>query len=102
VQPQLVAQVAARVMLAGTSLESAQIAPRWTVQDFGPHAAARFQVEPGVPPSILSDLRARGHAVEEVGTRQAGWGPASVIEVDGARRDTYPDPRVDTTRAVVF
>ena len=102
VQPQLVAQVAARAMLAGTSLESAQTAPRWTVQDFGPHATARFQVEPGVPASTLSDLRSRGHVVEEVGTRQPGWGPVSIIEMDGARRDTYPDPRVDTTRAVVF
>jgi len=102
VQPQLVAQVAARAILAGTDLESAQTAPRWTVGEFGPDSEARFQVEPGVPASTLSDLRSRGHSIEEVGTRQAGWGPVSIVEVDGEKRDTYPDPRVDTTSAVLI
>ncbi|MGH8914197.1 MAG: gamma-glutamyltransferase family protein, partial [Acidimicrobiia bacterium] len=36
VQPQLVAQVAARAVLARQSLEEAQMAPRWTAEEFGP------------------------------------------------------------------
>jgi gamma-glutamyltranspeptidase/glutathione hydrolase len=102
VQPQLVAQVAARSILAGQDLATAQTAPRWTVQEFGPFSQARFEVEPGVPSSTLGDLRGRGHAIEELGAPQPGWGPVSIIEVDGERRDTFADPRVDTTRAVVF
>jgi gamma-glutamyltranspeptidase/glutathione hydrolase len=102
VQPQLVAQVAARAVLAGSTLEAAQTAPRWTIQEFGPYSTARFQVEPGVPDATLSDLRRRGHVIEEVGALQPGWGPVSIIGVDGDQRDTFPDPRVDTTSAVVF
>jgi gamma-glutamyltranspeptidase len=89
-------------MLAGTGLEGAQTAPRWTAQEFGPYSEARFQVEPGVPASTLADLRSRGHHIEEVGSPQAGWGPVSIIEVDGEERDTYPDPRVDTTSAILI
>jgi hypothetical protein len=59
-------------------------------------------VEPGVPDATLSDLRRRGHVIDEVGALQPGWGPVSIIEVDGDHRNTFPDPRVDTTRAVVF
>ena len=63
---------------------------------------ARFQVEPGVPTTTLSELRSRGHIIEEVTGRQPGWGPVSIIEVDGDHRSTHPDPRVDTTSAVTF
>jgi gamma-glutamyltranspeptidase/glutathione hydrolase len=102
VQPQLVAQVAARAVLSGQSLEDAQTAPRWTVEEFGPFSEARLQVEPGVPESTLSDLRARGHVIEVLPGPQPGWGPVSIIEVDGTRRDTFADPRVDTTSAVLW
>jgi gamma-glutamyltranspeptidase/glutathione hydrolase len=102
VQPQLVAQVAARAVIAGQSLEDAQTAPRWTVQEFGPFSEARFQVEPGVPQSTLTELRGRGHVIEELPIPQAGWGPVSIIAVDADRRSTYADPRVDTTSATVF
>jgi gamma-glutamyltranspeptidase/glutathione hydrolase len=102
VQPQLVAQMAARAILAGQSLEVAQMAPRWTVQEFGPFSESRLQIEPGLPPSTIVDLRRRGHSIEELTSLQPGWGPVSIIEVDGDQRDTHADPRVDTTSAVVF
>ncbi len=102
VQPQLVAQVAARAVIAGQPLETAQTAPRWTVQEFGPFAEARLQVEPGIPGPTLADLRRRGHIIEEMGERQPGWGPVSIIGVDGPNRNTHPDPRVDTTSVAVF
>jgi gamma-glutamyltranspeptidase/glutathione hydrolase len=102
VQPQLVAQVAARAVIAASTLESAQTAPRWTVQEFGPYSAPRFQVEPGVPAPVLSELRGRGHVIDVVDGPQPGWGPVSIIKVDSDTRTTFPDPRVDTTSAVVF
>lgn len=102
VQPQLVAQVGARILLAGRSLEQAQEAPRWTAAQVGPGSASRLAVEPNFPSGVLADLMRRGHAVEEVGELQRGWGPVSVIEIDGDRRRAAPDPRVDTTAALVF
>ncbi len=102
VQPQLVAQVAARAILAGKTIEEAQTAPRWVVRDFGPFSEPRLLVEPGIAGATLSNLRARGHLIEEVPELQPGWGPVSMIEIDGNHRTTHPDPRVDTTSAVVF
>ena len=102
VQPQLVAQVAARVALTGQTIEEAQTAPRWIVREFGPFSEAGFRVEPGVGTATLDDLRSRGHIIEEVAGPQPGWGPVSMIHIDGDDRSTYPDPRVDTTSAAVF
>jgi hypothetical protein len=37
-----------------------------------------------------------------VESRQSGWGPVSIIELDGTRREAAADPRVDTATALVF
>lgn len=102
VQPQLVAQVAARTILGGEDLEIAMAAPRWTVRDFGPGAAPRLRVEPGLSNAVLSDLRARGHEVERLETLQPGWGPASIVEIDGDRRRAAADPRVKTSLSLIW
>jgi gamma-glutamyltranspeptidase/glutathione hydrolase len=99
-QPQIVAQVAARAILSGSDLESAQRSPRWTVPDFGPFAEPRLVVEPGVAPATLADLRGRGHRIDEVPGPQSEWGPVSLIRLDPLA--TAADPRVDTTSAVVL
>lgn len=103
IQPQLLAQVAARAILVGDSLEEAQSAPRWAIRDFGPGSPSVVAVEPGVEQGILDGLRSRGHAVEEMSERQHGWGPVSIIEMgeEGSRRSAT-DPRVDTTTALVW
>ncbi len=101
VQPQLVAQVAARAILSAQTLAEAQGAPRWTIQQFGPGSESSLRVESGVPAPVLEALRAKGHVIEELPDRQPGWGPVSVISVDGSMRETERDPRVDTTEAVV-
>ena len=101
-QPQLVAQVAARAILADEDLESALAAPRWTVSDFGPGSEPVLRVEPGISETILQDLRGRGHTVTEMDDQQPGWGPVSVIEM---RKDTSraaADPRVGTSSAMVW
>jgi gamma-glutamyltranspeptidase len=55
-----------------------------------------------MPSSTLAELRRRGHQVEELTERQPGWGPVSIIELDGDERRAAADPRVDTTAALVF
>lgn len=102
VQPQLVAQIAARVVLGGADLDTAQAAPRWTVQEFGPRADPRFAVEPGLPAELLDDLRGRGHQIEELDESQPGWGPISLIAIDEAGKRAAADPRVDTAKALLF
>lgn len=102
VQPQLVAQVAARAILGSDDLGSAQAAPRWTVSDFGPSSAPHPTVEPHTPQDIVAGLEARGHRVAEAPGPQPGWGPVSIIALDGETRRAAADPRVDTTAALVF
>ena len=103
VQPQLLAQVAARAILGGASLEDAQSAPRWTIAGFGPGRPSAVAVEPGVKPGILDGLRSRGHSIEELPQNQPGWGPVSLIEMgEEGSRQAAADPRVDTTTALVW
>lgn len=101
VQPQLIAQVGARAILGSAKLESAQAAPRWTVTDFGPGASPAPIFEPGVDSAVLSGLEERGHRVTVSSGPQPGWGPVSIIRLDGSDRGAAPDPRVDTTAALV-
>jgi gamma-glutamyltranspeptidase/glutathione hydrolase len=102
VQPQLIAQVAARAIVGGAPLDEAQDAPRWTTSQFGPETASQVAFEPGVPDSVLDELRARGHDINVLDSRQPGWGPMSIIEMNGTERRAAPDPRVDTTSALAF
>jgi gamma-glutamyltranspeptidase/glutathione hydrolase len=102
VQPQLVAQMGARAIGVGADLEVSQAAPRWTVSEFGLGSRPAPLVEPDTPDHLVADLRSRGHDVGVVEGPQAGWGPVSIIEVDGDIRRAAPDPRVDTATALVF
>ncbi len=102
VQPQLVAQIAARSILGGETLEDAQSAPRWTVADFGPFSGPRLSVEPGVDPTLLRALETMGHELHQAPGAQRGWGPVSIIGLEHQERRTAADPRVDTTAALTF
>ena len=102
IQPQLVAQMAARVISAGLDPALAQSMPRWAMADFGPDSPSGLAVEPGTPGEVVSDLRRRGHLINELAGLQPGWGPVSVIGLDGDSRVAAADPRVDTTAALVF
>lgn len=102
IQPQLICQVAARAIAGHETPEVALEAPRWAIADFGPGSPPRLSVEPGVPAPILEELRARGHEIEEVADRQPGWGPVSIIEIDGDTLRAAADPRVDTSQALIW
>lgn len=102
VQPQLVAQLAARAILGGAELDDAQASPRWTVADFGPGSASTPAFEPGIEQTTVEALRRRGHDITTLDQPQPGWGPMSLIELDGPNRRAAADPRVDTTAALLF
>jgi gamma-glutamyltranspeptidase/glutathione hydrolase len=102
VQPQLVAQVALRAIGRGDDLAEAQAAPRWTVSAFGPGSPPSPSLEPNLPGGVVEGLERRGHDVLLTPGPQPGWGPVSIIELDGPDRRAAADPRVDTTAALVF
>lgn len=102
VQPQLIAQLGARAILGGADLKEAQDAPRWTISDFGPESAPLLQLEPGFPDDVRDGLLSRGHDFTIHPHRQPGWGPMSIIELDGPDRRAAADPRVDTATALLF
>jgi gamma-glutamyltranspeptidase/glutathione hydrolase len=102
VQPQLIAQVAARAIRGDAGLSAAQAAPRWTISDFGPGTGSRLELETGAPQDVTDGLESRGHRFTILEGRQPGWGPVSVIELDGQDRRAAADPRVDTAVALVF
>ena len=74
-QPQYLAQMAALLFHAGLEPAEAQGVPRWHVDVAGEGAGSAVAVG---PPSA------------------AGWGPVSVIAVDGPTRRAAADPRVST------
>jgi gamma-glutamyltranspeptidase/glutathione hydrolase len=102
VQPQLIAQVAARAILGGAPADQAQDAPRWATSQFGPGSDSQLAFEPGVPDGVTDNLEARGHSIKRLEDRQPGWGPMSLIELSGSDLRAAADPRVDTTAALVF
>jgi gamma-glutamyltranspeptidase len=61
-----------------------------------------LQVEPGLPDPVLKGLESRGHVIEPIGELQPGWGPVSIIELDGTERRAAADPRLETATALVF
>ncbi|HEX7100462.1 MAG TPA: gamma-glutamyltransferase family protein [Acidimicrobiia bacterium] len=101
-QPQLVVQLAVRVMGHGDAPALAMAAPRWMVPLPRSGAGSPVQVEPGVSRVLVEELERRGHAVESLEVPQSGWGPMSVIRIgtDGLRT-AAADPRLDTAMAAV-
>lgn len=101
-QPELIVQLAVRLMGHGTAPGSAMAAPRWMVPLPRRGAGSPVHVEPGVPDEIPADLGRRGHVVERLELPQSGWGPMSAIRIgaDGLRT-AAADPRVDTASAAV-
>jgi gamma-glutamyltranspeptidase/glutathione hydrolase len=102
IQPQLVAQMAARVVGAGIDPAVAQTQPRWAIADFGPGTGSDLAVEPGVTDHMLTALGAMGHGLTVLPQPQPGWGPVSVIGLEGDIPEAASDPRVATSSAMVI
>jgi gamma-glutamyltranspeptidase/glutathione hydrolase len=100
IQPQLVAQLAARAIVGSDDLEQAQAAPRWSMTEYGPGDSSSVSLEPGTGvEKALTDL---GHHVVTRDSLQPGWGPMSIIARRGDEVQAASDPRVDTATAVVI
>ena len=100
IQPQLIAQLAARAIVGGDDLEPAQSAPRWSMTEYGPGDRSAVSLEPGTGVErALTDL---GHHVVTKDSLQPGWGPMSIIARRGDEVRVASDPRVDTSAAVVI
>jgi gamma-glutamyltranspeptidase/glutathione hydrolase len=105
-QPQVVLQLAARLLAAGQEAGEAIAAPRF-VLSAGPHGFSTWdgdpqtiRVEQHAPETWEPGLLERGHAVELAGFDPAGFGHAHLIEVrDDGIRAGAADPRSMTGAA---
>jgi gamma-glutamyltranspeptidase/glutathione hydrolase len=102
IQPQLIAQVAARSIIGDQPLNAAMGAPRWAMAEFGPFTRSSLRVEPGIPGSIVDGLVRRGHQLELLDRQQRGWGPVSAIGLGADAIQAAADPRVETAAALIF
>ena len=106
-QPQVVLQLAARLLVAAMEAGDVIQAPRFVLQA-GPHGFSTWNGEPQTvrleqhaPGAWATGLRERGHQVEVAGFDPAGFGHAHLIEIrDDGIRAGASDPRAMTGAAV--
>ncbi|MEX1093783.1 MAG: gamma-glutamyltransferase [Acidimicrobiia bacterium] len=98
IQPQLVAQLAARAIVGGDDLTAAQTAPRWSMTEYGPGDRSAVSLEPDS--GVEKALKELGHHVVTKDSLQPGWGPMSIVDRRSDEVDAAADPRVDTARAL--
>ena len=106
-QPQVVLQLAARLLAAGQEAGDVIGAPRFVLRA-GPHGFSTWRgadqvvrLEAHAPAAWAPGLRERGHTVEVADVDPAGFGHAHLIEVrDDAIRAGAADPRSMTGAAV--
>jgi len=106
-QPQIVLQLAARLLAggepAGEAIEGARFVLKAGDDGFSTWKGGRqtVRIEGHAPPGWAEGLRTRGHAVEEAGVDPAGFGHAHLIEVrDDGIRAGAADPRALSSAAV--
>jgi gamma-glutamyltranspeptidase/glutathione hydrolase len=100
-QPQLLLQMAIRIFHGKMEPGMAQGRPRWIIDQLST-PNPQIAVEAHTPKQVIKGLADLGHEVVVREETQHGWGPVSVITVDGAGlRAVAADPRVDTAHADV-
>lgn len=107
-QPQIVAQLIARVLLGGESVGAAVGAPRWRLHPgetgFGTWTGVYdvdVEIEVGAPEAWSAGLGERGHAAVSAAAG-SGFGHAHLIEVDEeGRAEGAADPRAETGTVAV-
>jgi gamma-glutamyltranspeptidase/glutathione hydrolase len=103
-QPQIQVQLLHHVYDRGMNVQQALDMPRWI---YGRHAigddpaigaADSLIVESRMDPALISDLRARGHSVHDIGAYRNEMGHAHAIAIDRARGTLAGggDPRADS------
>ncbi|MEV3939339.1 gamma-glutamyltransferase [Glycomyces sp. NPDC049804] len=107
-QPQIVAQLIARVLHGGESVEAAVGAARWRLHPgetgFGTWTGEHeidVELEAGRPEAWAEGLRSRGFAVRDA-EAGSGFGHAHLIEVgEGGHAEGAADPRAETGTVAV-
>ena len=95
-QPQYLSQMAALLLGARLDPATAQTIPRWHIDAPGAGSGSAVSVEARMPERVVTGLGGRGHRITVGPPYAPGWGPVSVIAVDGATRRAAADPRVST------
>ncbi|MDJ0665276.1 MAG: gamma-glutamyltransferase [Acidimicrobiia bacterium] len=97
-QPQTLLQMLSHTRWAGLNGRQAHLQPRWATLEWreNDHSVA---VEPHLDAGTVDQLRSRGHEVRSTGQWMAGWGPVSIITIDGENAVGAADPRVAATAA---
>jgi gamma-glutamyltranspeptidase/glutathione hydrolase len=99
-QPQILAQLAARLFHAGESVATAVAAPRWAMR--GPQTGfdtwtapmpPNVVVEEGAPESWFEGLQSRGHTVVMARPFDSAVGHANIIVADDGMFCAAADPR---------
>jgi len=98
-QPQYLIQIAALLNLVGLDPAAAQQVPRWSADAIDGEASA-VDVESRMSDTVVAGLRQRGHQVKTGPAWAVGWGPVSIVAIDGeGTRRAAADPRVSTASA---
>jgi gamma-glutamyltranspeptidase/glutathione hydrolase len=95
-QPQTQSAVFTRCAVFGMSPQAAIAAPRWLLGRTWGETSDTLKLESRFDPSVVDELRARGHAVEVIGAYDAAVGHAGAIlrDASGVLRGGS-DPRSD-------
>jgi gamma-glutamyltranspeptidase len=99
-QPQTLLQMLTYMRWAGLSPRRAQLQPRWATGEWRDDPGAAVAVEPHLDTATIRSLRGYGHAPDPTQSWMPGWGPVSVITIDGDDIIGAADPRVATTAAM--
>jgi gamma-glutamyltranspeptidase / glutathione hydrolase len=107
-QPQIVAQLTARLFHAGEPVANAISAPRWVLSGQGTGfdtwtADRRIVIENGAPPAWIDDLRAAGHDVVLAADFDSAVGHANAIVIEpGGALCAAADPRAVVSAAAAL
>jgi len=99
-QPQLLVQMAAHLLYSEAPRAESQPHPRWQVDGWGPGDDHVVRLEERTMPAVVAGLEDRGHTTERVPDWIAGWGPVSLIGIDGDGAYAAADPRVSSSAAL--
>jgi gamma-glutamyltranspeptidase/glutathione hydrolase len=95
-QPQVLAQIAAGLLMDGREGADMQDTYRWTTDTFEAGMGSKVIVEARTPQFLIDGLKAKGHEVTLARDYEPGWGPVALITAGPlAQRD----PRVATSKA---
>ncbi len=95
-QPQVLAQIAAGLLIDNRTAAEMQSTYRWTTSALNAGTKSNVIVEARTPQTLIDGLRKKGHSVTIGQDYERGWGPVALIT---AGPNAVADPRVAATSA---